>query len=176
MSAVESFRTRRLVAIRPKFDHLDRWFRILQDPRVAATLGGVRSLAAIHRGFLNQLFHWFQYGFGYWVWARPSSEEFVGLAGLQKVGVGGGPGVELGYSLRPEFWGRGLATEIGGALQRLAFGPLRLTQLISYTLVTNTASRRVLEKLRFSYEREIRHAGLPHAFYRMTAVQYLERF
>jgi RimJ/RimL family protein N-acetyltransferase len=37
---------------------------------------------------------------------------------------------------------------------------------VAVTLTTNTASRRVMEKLGMNYERDIEHAGLPHVLYR----------
>ncbi len=37
------------------------------------------------------------------------------------------------------------------------------------TLPTNRASRRVMEKAGFGYERDTVHAGLPHVLYRLPA-------
>ncbi len=44
-----------------------------------------------------------------------------------------------------------------------------LSEVVSYTLPHNAASRRVMEKLGFSYEREIVHADLPHVLYRIQS-------
>jgi [ribosomal protein S5]-alanine N-acetyltransferase len=44
-----------------------------------------------------------------------------------------------------------------------------LGTVISYTLPGNLASRRVMEKLGFSYEREIVHYDLPHVLYRLQS-------
>jgi RimJ/RimL family protein N-acetyltransferase len=41
--------------------------------------------------------------------------------------------------------------------------------VVCFTLTTNRASQRVMEKAGFEYERDIVHAGLPHVFYRITA-------
>ena len=41
------------------------------------------------------------------------------------------PAVEVGWRLRSDVWGRGLATEGGRAALELAFGPLRLDRVIS---------------------------------------------
>ena len=46
--------------------------------------------------------------------------------------------------------------------------------LIAFTLPDNLASRRVMEKAGFAYEREILHAGLPHVLYRAPAKLRLE--
>ncbi len=82
--------------------------------------------------------------------------------------MGGAPGVELLYALRPDRQGQGLATELAGAVVRCAFDELVLPELVGYTLPTNTASRRVLEKAGFRRERDVVHAGLPHVLYRAT--------
>ena len=41
--------------------------------------------------------------------------------------------------------------------------------MIAITLPDNVASRRVMEKTGFVYEREIRHVGLAHVLYRRRA-------
>jgi RimJ/RimL family protein N-acetyltransferase len=48
---------------------------------------------------------------------------------------------------------------------------LGLDDIVAFTLPTNDASRRVMEKLGFSYERDIEHAGMPHVLYRLHAVR-----
>ena len=71
----------------------------------------------------------------------------------------------------PDFWGRGLATEIARALLTIGFEQLALAQLVAFTLATNQASRRVMEKVGFAFERELVHGarGLPHVLYRIDA-------
>ena len=51
----------------------------------------------------------------------------------------------------------------------VAFDDLGLGEIVAFTLPTNIASRRVMEKSGFAYEREIVHAGLPHVLYRQAA-------
>ncbi len=54
---------------------------------------------------------------------------------------------ELGYRLRRDAWGRGLATEGAAALLRHAFETVGLQRVWARTMAVNTASRRVLEKV-----------------------------
>jgi [ribosomal protein S5]-alanine N-acetyltransferase len=51
----------------------------------------------------------------------------------------------------------------------VAFDVLRLPAVVTYTLPYNAASRRVMEKLGFEYEREVVHADLPHVLYRLQS-------
>jgi ribosomal-protein-alanine N-acetyltransferase len=40
--------------------------------------------------------------------------------------------------------------------------------VVAFTLPTNWASRRVMEKVGFTFERDIVHAGLRHVLYRIA--------
>jgi len=91
---------------------------------------------------------------------------------LRRVTVGGRREVEVGYGLRPEFWGRGLATELAVESVRVGFEELQLPSLVSFTLSTNVASRRVMEKAGFVFESDIVYANLPHVLYRLTASEW----
>jgi RimJ/RimL family protein N-acetyltransferase len=75
--------------------------------------------------------------------------------------------VEVGWSVIPERWRQGLATELALASIDVAFGPLDLDQVVAFTLPDNVASRRVMEKAGFSYDRDILHVGLSHVLYRV---------
>ncbi len=86
---------------------------------------------------------------------------------MRKVTVEGVSETELLYALMPEFWGRGLAIEMARAIVALAGGTLALDQVIGFTLPSNLASRRVLERAGFQYQRVIIRAGLEHVLYRL---------
>jgi [ribosomal protein S5]-alanine N-acetyltransferase len=62
---------------------------------------------------------------------------------------------ELGYMLRRDCWGRGIATEAAGLLLDFAFGELGLHRVFAVVDEDHPASIRVLEKLGF--RREARH-------------------
>jgi RimJ/RimL family protein N-acetyltransferase len=51
----------------------------------------------------------------------------------------------------------------------VAFEDLGLIDVVCFTLPANRASRRVMEKAGFEYERDVVHAGSPHVLYRITA-------
>jgi RimJ/RimL family protein N-acetyltransferase len=80
--------------------------------------------------------------------------------------VGGVDEVEVGYGLMPEYWGRGLATEIARACVRIGFDQLGLRSLVAITRPVNVASQRVMLKAGLAYERDIVHAGVPHMLFR----------
>jgi ribosomal-protein-alanine N-acetyltransferase len=82
------------------------------------------------------------------------------------VEIEGHPEVELGYRVAAAWWGRGIATEMASALVAVARDRLGLADLVAFTLPYNLASRRVMEKAGFTYERDIEWAALPHVLYR----------
>jgi RimJ/RimL family protein N-acetyltransferase len=92
--------------------------------------------------------------------------EMVGRGGLQYTFTAGLNDVEAGWAIVPERWGQGLATELAHACVEVGFGQLDLFEIIAFTQPTNLASRRVMEKAGFEYDRDILHAGLPHVLYR----------
>jgi RimJ/RimL family protein N-acetyltransferase len=118
------------------------------------------------------LAHWERYGFGIWTVRDPATQRFTGRGGPHRVTIDGREEVEIGYALMPEFWGRGLATELARESVAVAFTVLALPELICFTLAGNHASRRVMEKVGFRYERDIMWAGEPHVLHRQTATAW----
>jgi ribosomal-protein-alanine N-acetyltransferase len=169
METISSFHTDRLVAARLDGTDLSDLFRMHQDAQVMATLGGPRSEERTRQFLRTNLSHWEEHGFGLWVFRAASDRTFVGRGGLRRVNIGGHDEVEVAYALMPEFWGCGLATEIARAVVKIGFEQLALAQLVTYTLTTNQASRRVMEKVGFTFERELVHGArnLPHVLYRI---------
>jgi RimJ/RimL family protein N-acetyltransferase len=91
--------------------------------------------------------------------------DAVGRAGLWWTLVEGRAELELGWVVHPDRWGEGIATEFAAEVVRLAGDELGVRRLVAFTLPHNTASRRVMEKIGLTFERDITHAGLPHVLY-----------
>ncbi|MDD9945919.1 MAG: GNAT family N-acetyltransferase [Myxococcales bacterium] len=121
-----------------------------------------------------------QYGFGLWAVERTDlpGRPFVGALGLSVPSFDAHftPCVEIGWRLAAEHWGLGLATEGARAVAAHAFGPLGLDRLVSFTVPTNLASRRVMEKIGMRHDRDgdFEHPSLPaghalrrHVLYRL---------
>lgn len=67
---------------------------------------------------------------------------------------------ELGYSLNPNYWGKGIMVEASQAVLDYAFNVLRIRRLEVGTFVTNHQSIRVCEKLGFKEEGILRNSYL----------------
>jgi len=167
--AVDRFETARLRAEPLGPEHRDGLLALLGDPRVGATLGGVADAAAVDRQIADMAAHWAAHGFGWYAFIDRDSGALVARGGPHRCHVAGNDEVEIGWTVAPERWNQGIATELGAASIEVAFGPLGLADVVSFTLHDNVASRRVMEKLGFAFERDTVYAGLPHALYRLHA-------
>jgi ribosomal-protein-alanine N-acetyltransferase len=81
-----------------------------------------------------------------------------------------GYGRELGYTLRRDLWGQGLATEVAAGL----VGWHRSNsdaELWALAAIENIASRRVFEKVGFGYIGDADHNDTPCALYRLGATK-----
>lgn len=83
--------------------------------------------------------------------------------------------LDLGYRLRRDVWGRGLASEGAAALVRRAFVQLGAEQIVAHALEANTPSRRVLEKVGLRpHERFLHRGELPSVAYSLHRDEYAE--
>lgn len=73
--------------------------------------------------------------------------------------------LELGYRLRPDAWGQGLATEGAAALLAGALERPDVTRVYAHALLSNPASLRVMEKIGMTYAGAWDYKGLPGAEY-----------
>ena len=170
MRAPEELRTKRLRLRRVDDADLDDLVRMHADPRVMKTLGGLQDEARTREGLAKMRAHWADHGFGLYILRARDDGRFVGRCGLRHTEVDGEQEVEVGWSIVADEWGKGYATEAAREQVGLAFGELGFENIVSFTLPFNTASRRVMEKLGFGYEKECWYADLPHVLYRLHAI------
>lgn len=127
--------------------------------------GGPRSAAQARELLLASISLQAAGGFTLWLWRERSSGELVARVGLAPAVVEGAAVVEVGWSVPGSRQGRGYATEAARASIRFGFEECGLGEIVSFTMVENAASRRVMEKAGLAYRREFEHAGLPHVLY-----------
>ena len=171
MSDLDTVETARMIAERLRPRHHDELAVLLRDPRVAGTLWPGEdppSDAQLRYILSDKLDHWARYGFGLWLLRDRATGAMVGRGGLQHTMVGREGEIEAGWAIAPDRWGEGLATELAGACTAVAFDRLELQTIIAMALPTNIASRRVMEKTGFDYERDVVWKGLPHVLYRAS--------
>lgn len=170
--------TSRLILRRWKEADREPFYRINSDPRVMeffpACLTRDESDAVIGR--INM--HFDKHGYGAFAAELRSTGELIGYVGLWIPAFEAyfTPCVEIGWRLHADHWNQGLATEGAEAVLRYAFGELGLPEIVAYTVPANLRSRRVMDKLGMTYEREFDHPlvadGHPlrrHLLYRKLA-------
>jgi len=140
---------------------------MFQNPDFIRCYGVELSDEAIRHILERDINYWDKYGFGPYVWFDKNSQEFVGEGGLNHTVVEGDEEIELTYSLSKEFWGHGLATEIGRFAIDYAFNTRKLDHLVCFTMTTNHQSLRVIEKLGFKYQKDFIYKTLPHKLFRL---------
>ncbi|MEU4563615.1 GNAT family N-acetyltransferase [Actinoplanes sp. NPDC023936] len=88
-------------------------------------------------------------GLGYWI--LYADRDFAGLMMLPPADE---PGVaELGYRLRREHWGQGIATEASRELLRHGFETVGLKRVFAQTMAVNLGSRAVMQAVGMRYVR-----------------------
>ncbi len=147
--------------------HLDLIVPLNRDERFMATLGGVKNAEQTREWLVDQAESWQRDGFGYWLLRDRVTADMVGRGGLRRTLVEDVEEVEIGYGIVPAFWGRGLATELTCACITIGFEQLNLPSIVAFTMTTNFASQRVMQKAGLIYERDIVRADLPHVLYRI---------
>ncbi len=128
-----------------------------------------RREAEIAFGLESTVHHWDVHGFGLWLLRDRVTGAMVGRGGIENTLATGEIEIEVAWAIVPDRWGQGLATELAHAAVDAA-ARVGLLELIALTLPHNVASRRVMDKAGFRYERDILHVGLPHVLYRRRLI------
>jgi ribosomal-protein-alanine N-acetyltransferase len=170
--------TERLI-LRPWRDaDIEPWVAMGADPRVMeffpslstreqAEASAARMRAALERD-----------GYGWWVAEHKPDGDFAGVIALMEVPFEAHftPATEIGWRLRPEYWGRGLATEGARAALAFAFEQLGRAEIVAMTARLNLRSQRVMQRLGMTHDPvddfdhpliEAGHPIRPHVLYRV---------
>ena len=118
-------------------------FELDSDPEVRRYVhAGPPSLNRIREEVLPRML-----ASGFWAAEEKPARGFVGWFHLRPEPGEKDRNSELGFRLRRDAWGRGLATEGAEGLVANAFEESELRNVVAQTLAGNLASQRVLEKV-----------------------------
>jgi ribosomal-protein-alanine N-acetyltransferase len=150
MTVLETQRLR-IDAIRDAdFDIL---YRLQSDPETMRFIRKPETDPEVVRGRMEE---WKQYaagnpGLGVWAIRWKETGAFAGYGVLRHVKFEPGREFEVGYTVAPEFWGRGIASEFTRAMVEYAFRTMDAPRVVAYTDPDHRKSQRVLEKCGFRY-------------------------
>ncbi len=139
--------TKRLILrdIDPERD-FESWARSMGDDRTVRFLDGkVLDRAMAWRHMAALIGHWVIRGYGFFSVEEKESGEWVGRVGPWY--PEGWPAPEIGWTISPDHWGKGYATEAGRAAIDYAFNSLGWSRVIHVILVGNESSIAVAKKL-----------------------------
>ena len=97
-----------------------------------------------------------------WPVIHREDAELIGFCGFSDEFS---PEVEIGWRFRPEYWGKGLATEAAKAVMQYGFETFGFERLVCVTQAANSRSIRVAGKLGMAFERSFIHKGKEVACY-----------
>lgn len=138
--------TERLVLRGWKPEDFDPYARFMADPEVTRYLTGEpMSRADAWRNMATLIGHWHLRGYGMWVVERKSDAAFLGRVGMHY--PENWPGIEVGWTLGREYWGKGYATEAARAAMDYAFLTQNLSKVISVIQIDNAPSQAVAKRL-----------------------------
>ncbi|MEZ4413714.1 MAG: GNAT family N-acetyltransferase [Gemmatimonadales bacterium] len=98
-----------------------------------------------------------KFGFGLWLVLRKDDGAPIGICGLLKRDTL--PDVDVGFALRPAFWGMGYALESAAGVLAHGREALTLPRVAAIVQADNQASIRLLGKLGLHFERRIEWPG-----------------
>ena len=111
--------------------------------------------------------------YGHHALIEKESERFVGMCGLLTQNVEEKQEIEIGYSLLPEFWGKGYATEAAHFFRNFGFKHKNLDSIISIIDIRNIASQKVAVKNGMKISRQIKYHNLDVYIYQITKSEWL---
>ena len=167
--------------------HLRRWLEadreafaaLNSDPRVMEFFPDALSRQDSDALAARADAHFDEHGFGPWAVEIPAVAAFAGFIGLSvpRFSAHFTPCVEIGWRLSAEHWGHGYATEGARAAISFGFDVLGLKEIVSFTVPSNTRSRRVMERIGMTHnpDDDFDHPMIPdghalrhHVLYRIT--------
>ena len=128
-----------------------RFYEIMNRPDVMQHLGGVQTPEEWSAAYERVVGFQRDYGHTFWIVDDRNSGDILGFCGIKRVnapGAGSLTGMhEIGWRLRPESWGQGIAKEAALASFDLAFGRFRAPAVIATTVPSNEPSQGLMKRL-----------------------------
>ena len=118
--------------------------------------------------FLENYSDYQRNGFGRWAVIEKSTNQFLGWCGLkydEKLDE-----TDIGFRFFEHFWNQGFAKESAKACIDYGFNELNLKTIVGRAMKENLASIKVLEKIRFQYDRDFDFEGKEGVIYRIENI------
>ena len=157
--------TERLTFRTLTLDDVDDLLKVLSDPEAMKFYPKPFDRQMTQAWIERNIQRYAQHGFGLWALILKESGKLIGDCGLVVQEVDGVEEVEIGYHIRRDLWGRGLATQAAQACRDYGFSQLGFDKLISLINPANIASRLVAEKNGMRLIKEMEWRNKPTCLY-----------
>ena len=160
------FKAENLVFGKFKKEDFPLYFQLTGNDRVMKMISGKAfSEEEAHKRFENVLIVNSQHEeLGYYIVCRIEDDKFIGLA---KIVLLENKKAEIGYSLLPEYWGKGYGSKISKTLVDKARQFDFIEKLVAIIDPENMASKKILEKSQFKLEKACEMEGMPAEIYKL---------
>jgi len=155
-------------------------FDLDSNPNILKFVGGERASIEIYRETIKNYldFYSLEKDCGFFKVFYKDTNEFIGWYHLrpQQDKPDDFSLLELGYRLKEEYWGQGLATEGSEALLKKAFTDLHVNAVSAMAYHENKASFRIMDKIGMSFKNEHLFMGLYLLYrYMITKEEYCKK-
>jgi RimJ/RimL family protein N-acetyltransferase len=128
------------------------WLEQMNTEEVLRYLGGTREPHQVEAAFAQAAAGIARDGFGFWIIQLKATGAPIGKAGLNRIETDAAPmalrgAVQIGWSLHPNHWRQGFASEAAQAILTHGFTRLGMEKIYAQTSESNIASWRMMEKL-----------------------------
>jgi [ribosomal protein S5]-alanine N-acetyltransferase len=143
---------------------------VISDPETMRYYPAPIDRAGVEQWIERNLRRYAEDGVGLWAMVLKASGEMIGDCGIIRQHVEGEYLYEIGYHLRRDHWGQGLATEAAIACREWGFANRKADRLISLIRPENVPSCRVAERNGMTIWKEVEWRGLRHCVYAVERV------
>jgi RimJ/RimL family protein N-acetyltransferase len=157
--------TPRLILREFSRDDVDALARVLSDTETMRFYPAPLDCTGVENWIARNRRRYANNGHGLWAMVLKANGELIGDCGLTIQDVDGANEIEIGYHVRRDLWGQGLATEAARACRDFGFARLPVDRLVSIIRPENLPSRRVAEKNGMTVWKEVVRVGFPHVVY-----------
>lgn len=153
-------------------DDRDELFHIYSYPELFKYMSNEKPLLVEQvRAVINTFTEsWQKNQFGVWAVVYKKYQKLIGHCGFKF--LENTQEVQIGYLLLSSYWGRGLATEAASAVMKYGFEVAKLERIVAIAKPENIASRRVMEKIGMTYEKDAYYYDNSVVYYSLSREAY----
>jgi [ribosomal protein S5]-alanine N-acetyltransferase len=163
--------TPRLILREFSTDDIDALGSVLSDPETMRFYPAPLDRGGVEEWIARNLRRYTKDGHGLWAMILKANGELIGDCGLTVQPVDTIEEIEIGYHVRHDCWGQGLATEAARACRDYGFTQLSVDHVISLIRPENLPSRRVAEKNGMTIWKQTIRKDIPHLVYKIQRGQ-----